>query len=401
MATDGQLPGAQPKGGLWRVVVREVRIITRSWFYVLFVFVLPLISFGILGAEFYQEIPRDLPIVVVDGDDSALSRQIVRALDASSALTVRATVRDRLEGAVRIREGNVYAMIYLPPDLEKDALRGEAPPITLYFNNQWMLVSSLISRAARDTVGTLSTQLDLHTRIARGEDPARAYESVEPVRVDQHLLFNPNLNYRYFLLPGLLPMMIQIFIMMVTIRALGTELRYSTARAWLAASGNRPWIAILGKLLPYTVCFMALTGFMLAALVRFANVPIYGNVWVLTLASVLFVLAYQSVGLMVIALAPNLRLANSIAGFYSAPAFAFVGITYPLIGMPLAAKLWSLSLPLYHYLHIMLQQALRGAPPEASIGPLLTLALFAAVPPALLMKRMGHLMRNPAYWGRT
>lgn len=383
-----------------RVMRREMHFMAHSPFCTLFILLLPVVSFAIMCAIFYVEVPRDLPIVVHDGDASALSRQLVRMADASSGMQVIAKVRDMEEGADFVRRGEAYAVLYIPAGLERDAKRGEAPPVVGYFNNQWLLTSGLLSRALREVTGTLSAGLDVRTRMLKGENPAMAWEKYEPIRVDAHPMFNPNMNYRFFLLPSLLPTLIQAFVIMMTVRAVGGELKHGTAGAWLAAAGDRPWIALLGKLLPYTAAYLILTNFMLALLVRFMNVPINGSLRMLLAASVLFVLSYQSMGTAFAVFTANLRLANSLAGFYAGPAFAFAGITYPSAGMPAIAKALGACLPLVHYLHIMLQQALRGAPWQASLPYLAALLAFVAVPPLLFLPRLGRVMRDQKYWGR-
>lgn len=390
----------RPRTGLWAVIRREVHIIAHSPFYTLFLFLLPLGTFVVLGATFYEEIPRDMPIVICDRDDSGLSRQLIRMADATSALAVKSIVQDMEAGAAAIRRGEAYALIYIPENTERDAKRSAAPAITMYYNNQWLLTSGVISRAVREVIGTISAGLDLRSRMLKGEAPAEAMQHYEPIRVDTHPLFNPNMNYRFFLLPALFPTMIQAFVIMVAARALGGELKHGTAGEWLAVSGNRPWVACIGKLIPHGVCFSVLSLFMMAALVRFANVPFLGDPWVIGAATILFVAAYQSVGLALVAITANLRMANSLAGFYSGPAFAFAGITYPTAGMPLAAKCWGAGLPLTHYLYILMQQMLSGVPSEAAGKSLLYLSLFVIIPPILFMPRMARLMRDPACWGK-
>ena len=383
-----------------RVLRRELHFMAHSPFCTLFIVILPLVSFAILCAIFYVEVPRDLPIVVRDGGESALSRQLVRMADASSAMRVLAGVRDMEEGADYVRRGLAYAVLYIPAGFERDAKRGEAPPVIGYFNNQWLLTSGVLSRALREVVGSLSAGLDLRARMMKGEDPALAWEKYEPIRADTHPMFNPNMNYRFFLLPALLPTLIQAFVIMMTVRAVGGELKHGTAGVWLAASGDRPWLALTGKLIPYTGAYLILTYFTFALLVRFMNVPLYGDMRVLSLGSVLFVLAYQGTGAAIAILAANLRLANSLAGFYSGPAFAFAGITYPTVGMPAAAKALGECIPLTHYLRIVLQQALRGAPWETSLPYLVALLCFALLPPILVLPKLGRVMRDEGYWGR-
>lgn len=391
---------APPRAGFAAVFKREIGIFAHSPFYLLFTMLLPLATFGLFLVIFHNEIPRDLPVVICDQDDSTLSRQITRMINATSALAVTASVDNPLKGAAMIRQNNAYALILVPRDTEKDVKRGMAPAIVAYYNNQWLLASGVIYRAVREAIGTLSAGLDIRSRMLRGADPAQALETYEPIRVDSHLLFNPNLNYRYLLLPGLLPTIIQAFILMVIVRAIGSELKHGTAGEWLDTAGGRPWAAVLGKVMPYTICFIILVVFMLVLLIRFANLPVYGNMPLVLGASVLFVLAYESMGLAFIVLAGNLRLANSLAGFYAGPAFAVVGITFPVAGMPFFARLWHNSLPLSHYMCIFLDQTLRGAPPQASSHALLALFLFTVIPPLLFVPRLARQMRNPACWGR-
>ncbi len=133
---------------------------------------------------------------------------------------------------------------------------------------------------------------------------------------------------------------------------------------------------------------------------RYAGVPLYGNLTVLIVGSLLFVLAYQNMGFVMVALSANLRMANSLAGFYSGPAFAYTGVSFPTIGMPPLAKFLSALLPISHYLMVFTQQTQRGAPIEASYLPLVALLAFVLLPPLLLMGRMHRLMQDPAYWGR-
>ena len=391
----------QPRrAGLLPVIAREMGLFARSPFMLLFVFILPLASFAILISVFYQETPRDLPIVVCDRDNSALSRRLVRMVDASPSLGVAERVHDVDEGAACIRQGKAYALAYIPKDFERDALRGDAPAVTMYFNNQWMLTSGVISRGVREAIGYLSAGADVRRRMAQGAPPAQALRQFEPIRVDAHVLFNPGMNYRFFLLPALFPTLVQIFVLMVAVRAVGSELRHGTAGQWLAAAGDRVWVALLGKLFPYTAAYMVLCVFMWSLLVRFCNVPLTGNAMLLLAGTLVFILAYQSVGCLFVALTGNLRMASSISGFYSGPAFAFAGVTFPTLGMPLPALIWSNCLPLSHYLHLVTQQMLQGAPEQVSGAPLLALMAFCLLPPLFFMPRLGRMLRDPLCWGR-
>ena len=122
---------------------------------------------------------------------------------------------------------------------------------------------------------------------------------------------------------------------------------------------------------------------MLVVLFRFMGVPLNGHLQVIVAATLLFVAAYLAVALMLVAWTANLRFASSVAALYSAPAFAFVGITFPTMGMPVAGRVWGALLPLTHYLQVLVDQSMRGAPPAASMPSLGALLAFVAVPAAL------------------
>jgi ABC-2 type transport system permease protein len=218
--------------------------------------------------------------------------------------------------------------------------------------------------------------------------------------MDTHTLFNPQLNYVYYLAAALLPALLQIFIMVGTVHVLGVELKEGTAGDWMAAAGDSAWRAVAGKLLPYVAHFAILALVMLVTLFRWMAIPMNGSMPVLLAATVFFVLAYQAVALIVVAWTANLRFATSIAALYSAPAFAFVGITFPTIGMPVAGRVWGEILPLTHYLRVLVDQAIRGSAPVFSMPSVGALLVFVGVACTTAVWRMGAVARDSRYWGR-
>jgi len=112
------------------------------------------------------------------------------------------------------------------------------------------------------------------------------------------------------------------------------------------------------------------------------------------------ILAYQAVALLLVSITANLRLSLSFAAFYSSTAFAFVGVTFPMVGMPLPAKAWAGILPLYHYLRIFVDQTVRGMPVVLTVIPLTVLMAFILFLPIFPLYRMGRLMSDEKYWGR-
>jgi ABC-2 type transport system permease protein len=388
------------RGGVWRAARREVGRIAGDWYYPVLMLALPLLAFALLWTIFAAGVPRDLPVVVVDGDHSALSRQLVRMVDATPSMRVTAEPADIDAARALVLRNKAYAVVVVPAGMERDVRRGEAPKVVAYYNAEYLLPASLMRKDLRAAIGTLSAGLELRVREARGEPARAALAHIEPIRVDYHTLFNPQLNYSYYLTAALLPAILQIFIVVGAVHAVGIELKEGTAGAWMEAAGGSAWRAVAGKLLPYAVHFTALGLFMLVVLFRYMAVPMRGHLQVIVAATVLFVLAYLAVALLIIAWSANLRFATSIAALYTTPAFAFVGITFPTFGMPTIGRAWDSILPLSHYLKIVVDQAIRGAAPNTAMPSLGVLLAFVVIAPLISVWRLGDVARNPRYWGR-
>lgn len=383
-----------------RVVRRELRRMGARPLYPMLLVVLPLVSFALLWTTFSAGTARDLPIAVIDLDGSPLSRRLARMLDASASIAVSHRVGSGQAAEQLLLTGRVYGAVLIPDDLERDVLRGEPATVTLYRNAQFMLPSNIIRRDALAVLGSLSAGIELTQRKARGESPGQARERFEPIRADRRALFNPWLNYVYFLVSSLLPTMLQIFIVVASVHAVGVELKDGTGRAWLDAAGGSATRAVVGKLLPYAVAHLVLAAFMLSLILEFMGVPLHGDLPTLAAGTVLFVLACQGLGVALAAGFANLRLATSSAAFITAPAFAFVGLTFPTDAMPPFAAAWSSVLPLTHYLRILVDQMMRGAPVSTSAAELAVLAGFTILVPLAARLRLGRVLSDERYWGK-
>jgi len=386
--------------GFQAVVHRElVRIFSRR-IYLLMVLVLPLVSFAILAAIFSTGSPRHLPIAVYDADNTDFSRRLVRLLDAAPSLHVAQRVTDLKEGKALILSGASYALVVLPKGLDRDRFRGQGAQVTSFYNNQSMTAGSIVNRGIRDTLRAVSAELDQQSRRQRGETSAAAAAHAEPIIVEGRALFNPYLNYLYFLAGALMPTMLQIFIIVVTVYAVGVEMKEGSAREWLDAAGGSPWAAVVGKLVPYTAGFICVGLLMNSYLFLWLKLPLRGSVTLIALATVLLVLSYQAVALLIVAVTANLRISLSSAAIYAAPAFAFAGITFPVMAMPLSGKIWGALLPLSYYLIILLDQGMRGAPVSVSLPALAAMCGFVILIPILAVPRLGRLMVDEQQWGK-
>jgi len=369
--------------------------------YILLTLIFPLIAFAFFWIIFHQGIPRNLPVAVLDEDQSVLSHKITRMIDATASMKVSNKISSMPEGQSLLRKGDSYALINLPKHLEHDALEGSAPQVVNYYNNQYLLAGSIINRDVRQVIGTVSAGIDLSIRQKSGEMTAAAIAHLEPVQLKTEVLFNPYTNYLYFLAGTLNPTMLQIFVLMISIYALGIELKEGTARELLESAGDNPWKAVIGKLLPYTIIFTILGLFMNTFHFNYLGAPQKGSIFLIGVSTILFILANQAIALFLIAITSNARLALSMGAFYSSTAFAFVALTFPIIAMPMIAKMWAAILPLNYYLKIFVDQSMRGAAVSISLTDFGVIILFILILPLIAMLRMPQLLTDSKYWGKV
>jgi ABC-2 type transport system permease protein len=386
------------RGGLGLVIRRELHRVTRRRLYPLLLVVLPLAGWFTLGSTFASRTPRELPIVVRDDDGSALSRHISRSLDASPTLRVVADESGHARTGSVLRDGSAYAVVLIPAGLERAAARRETMPVTLVYNAQWQLPGNLIARDVRATLAALSREVEVERATGSGMATRQAATWAEPITTELHALFNPSLDYAAFLFLALVPTLFHMFVLLITVEVTGRELKHATARSWLRTAGRSVPVALVGKLLPYAAWFIVAGSLLLEASLAWTGVRVAGSRLLLHGASVLMVLAYQSLGLLLVALTANLRLATTAVGLIAAPSFAVVGMSFPLLAMPLAARAWAAALPLTHFLDVQTSAVMIGGPLSASALSLLALAAFVCAGWCVALPRFAVLLREPRYW---
>ncbi len=382
------------------VFLRELRRIVRSPKLICLIFVGPVTSLLFFVALFGDGIPRDLPVAIVDADCSDLSRKLIHMIDASSGVQVTHIGSSSDLCVELLKKGEIDAYIVVPDNFESDIRSNGKPVVTGFLNSQFLLPASLLSRDLQTVIRTFSAGIEYRIRRMSGEPDAWSRQTLSPIRVDRKALNNPGLNYAMYLVPALFPAMMQIFILVVSVHAFASELRDGTVPQWLAAAGGRPIHAIIAKFIIYWILFGGVMTVCHELLFFATGLPFQGYLPAFLAGGMLFVAAYLSAGLALAAWTANMRLATSFAAFYSGPAFAFCGVTFPVMAMDAPARIWSLLLPLTHYIELFNGLTIRNASDGYLAQRLATLLGFIAILSICSIPRMIQIMKNPDVRGR-
>lgn len=373
--------------------------IRRYPIYLVLMFGLPLLSMLFFAVIFSKGVPRDIHVAVVDQDKTTMSRKLISMMDDTPSAQVEYDVADMLEAEELMRQGKAMAIIHIPEGFERDILGVKQTDVTVFLNGVNLTANGMLNKDLQTTATTFATGVTIQMLMKQGLSEDQAYAQAMPLYFDKHVLFNPYTNYGYYLLPSFLPMMLMIFTILLTIFAIGTELKNATAGEWFAAAGDHTAAALIGKMIPYTVTMFMMSLVMNLVMYEVSGVPLNGSPLILVLAAFMFVLAYQSIAIMFIAVLSNLRLSLSIGGGYSVLAFTFSGLTFPLIAMDAPLRVFSYIFPFTIYTQIFVDQAMRGAPVAYSIQDMGILALYIILP-LLCLPRLKKVATNEHYWRR-
>ncbi len=109
--------------------------------------------------------------------------------------------------------------------------------------------------------------------LARGETEAQSMIALQPIVIDSHPLGNPWTNYSVYLNNVILPGILNLLIMIITVFALGTELKRGTSKTWLRLANGDMFIALVAKLLPHTLIYFIVITFIDILLYGYLGLP--------------------------------------------------------------------------------------------------------------------------------
>ncbi|WP_353496277.1 ABC transporter permease [Vibrio sp. CB1-14] len=339
---------------------------------------------------FSQGIAHSLPIGVVDLSQSTLSQRLVRNYDATSMLSVDHQYSDIGQAKTAMIDGDIYAILYIPHGFDKSVMKSMPPQVTLFYNSQYILVGRLINSAALQAQGTFNAQVEVVKALAKGNTTsAAAVGKAVSVRTQITPLFNKGMNYAQFLVTAIVPAIWQIAIVSFTVLVLSANYRVAGIKPWLGETKLVRHLA--ATLMPYFVWFSTLG---LAFLIWFYDIigwPMEGSWIVLIIAQLVTTVACMIMGALFFFLTCDAARAMSFAGAFTAPSFAFMGITFPATDMSPLALFWRELLPISHYIEVQVSQASYGVHAAQSLvhlAPMLGYVLPLALTVLLIKKHL-------------
>lgn len=375
------------------VVRRELRIMRNRPIYLLGSVVTVAFCAIFFLTFLKQGLPHDLPIGIVDLDNSSLSRNFTRQLDATQLGKVL-KYDSFAEAREDMQSGKITAVCVIPAGMYADVQASRRPTFTYYLNGLYFVGGALSYKNILTMINLADGAVQREVLRAKGVNEDAIMGRIQPVNVDVHQIGNQYTNYGYYLTNIFLPGVLALTVVIILIYSLGAELKYGTSRHLLSTAGGSMYNALFGKLVVYTTLFSVIGLILILLMYDWMHFPIKGSIWNMFLAIVLLVLASESVAIFIIGLLPIPRLALSIGALYSVLAFSMSGFTLPVETMPPYIQGLAEAFPLRHYFLFYSREVIFGTGFAGWWQEVIHLLIFLLLPSLVIYRLKGAYVRQ-------
>ncbi len=359
------------------IMVKELLQLSRDRLTYAMILVMPVMQLMLFGYAINTD-PRHLPTVVLDEDQSTLSRSVLAALANTGYFDFTAEAASQAAVDAAIANGAVQFAVVIPHDFSRRVVKGDEPQILVEADAS---DPTAVGSALGSLGGVAETALrhDLLGPLARNGDGA-------PFEIVVHRRYNPENITAFNIVPGLLGIVLSMTLVMMTALAVTREHERGTMES-LLATPVRPIEVMIGKLAPYVGIGVVQTVLILGLARLLFGVPFEGGWLALAIGVALFITGSLALGFLFSTLARSQLQAMQMSIFYILPSILLSGFMFPFRGMPDWAQVLGTVIPVTHFLRVVRGSLLKGADLAQTWPSLAALGVFVVVVTALAMAR--------------
>ena len=334
---------------IYRIMLRELKILRQNHIYRFCMVLFPILVIFFFTSIMDDGLPTEMPVGVVDLDNTTMTRALGRRLDGFQMSKVVARYPNMTEARRAIQRNEIYGFLYIPKGTTEKLLASRQPKISYYYSYTTLAAGSMVMKDMK-TISTLgSAAVGQATLRAKGVTDRQMQALLQPISIDLHQIANPWTSYNIYLTTVMVPGIIMLFILLISSYSLGTELKFNTSRQWIQESNNSITVAMLGKFIPQTLIWLAIVYGYEWYVFYHQGFPHLGSPWMLVLLGFLQVLAAQGFGIFAFGLMPSLRMSMSISSLWAVLSISMAGSAFPIMGMDAPLQSLSWLFPLRHY----------------------------------------------------
>src|SRR3989449_8197119 len=335
--------------GFGAILFKEFIVVARDPLTLFFFFFPPLIEMVAFGYALDNDV-KHMAMVIFNEDRTVESRQLIDRFVNTETFRVVGEVQSVDAMASEIRKGHAYAGLQIPPKFTQQVRAGQPAQVQLLGDGSNSTTPLQALNPAIAVGLTQSVASLLHE--TGGRDV--------PIDIRPQMLYNPTMRSPNFYIPGVIGIVLQIGTTFATAMAVVRERERGTLEQLLVSPLSR-WGLMLGKLVPYLCIGMTMATLLFLFMRYLFGVPIAGNVIAMMFATLVYVFALLSLGLLVATKAENQMQALQISMVFMLPSVFFSGFVFPRETMPWIFKALGALLPTTYFISLMRAIILRGA----------------------------------------
>ena len=339
---------------------------------------IPLIQLMLFGFAINSD-PKGLPAALVAPTEDRFTRAIVSALELTGYYRFDHPHASAAEAEALITRGEVSFVVTIPSDFGRRVMRGDKPQILIEAD----ATDPSVASGAISTLGTVAAEALLRET---GAEAQAVEAAAAKMQVVVHRRYNPEGITQYNIVPGLLGVILQMTMVMMTAMALTREVERGTMENLLSMPAT-PVEIMLGKVLPYLGVGAVQVAVVLIASKLIFSVPFMGAMWLLLLGVFIFVSSLVILGYLISTASRTQMQAMQLTFFFFLPSLLLSGFMFPYRGMPGWAQALGEIFPLTHFLRLIRAVMLKGADYAGVAQPMAALALFVILYAVLALLR--------------
>ena len=326
----------QSSADFTRAMLWEAKYIFRDRA-VFFSFVIVAVLVSFLYTYLYsEETLQELPIGVVDEDNTSQSRQLLRMIDANSGVAIYSSYLNLSEAQKAFQQEQIRGIIVIPSSFSRDLQRGEQPSISVYADASYMLYYKQVLTAAKVSATYLNAGVEMKRTSAQGKLPSQVRDEAMPVSAKVVSLYNPSSGYATFLIPVVLVIIFQTTIL-TSVGILGGSMRESKKLRKIYPNSNSFWGAlpiVMGKATTYLALAMAILLIILCIVMPLFGIPVRSSILSTMVFMVPFILSIVFMGLCLLGFLRRREDAIMLIMYTSLPSVMLTGFSWPTVAMP-------------------------------------------------------------------
>ena len=308
------------------------------------------IIYGLLtGAVYNRATISDLPIIVVDLDNTPLSNKVVDALDDNQYLKVAKIVYENQDLTPYLENQGYNAVVTIPDRFEADIQQRRHPEINTDINGSNMLTANYAATGVQTVLSVINAGVEIETLKKKGSPSVVAEEQFEAFKITMARHYNSSSNYLLFLWPGMLGTIMQQVFLLALALSFAKEYEEGTFRDLIRYSKST-WYLLFVKSLPYWLMGLLMWMPLMSAMFTVFHVPAVHSPLAMWVLSALFMFSVTFLGIAASLVFKTQLKATEVLMIIATPSFIISGQSWPLSQMPEWIQYLASVIPLTYFL---------------------------------------------------